>query len=157
MTTLRKAVYGLGDHTVNVSLSSLSLVFFTFLVTVAGVEPWVAGVIAWLARLVDAVSDPLMGRLSDTTSWRVGRRRPYFLIGMLPFGLFFWLLWQTPFSDQTTMFAYYLTVYVGLCLSMTVVSVPYMALIPEMARDYDERTSINTFRAAGAGGNSSVR
>jgi Na+/melibiose symporter-like transporter len=48
------------------------------------------------------------------------------------------------------MFAYYLATYIGLSLSMTIVSVPYMALIPEMATDYDERTSINTFRSAAA-------
>ena len=48
------------------------------------------------------------------------------------------------------MFFWYLGVYIGVSLSMTVVSVPYLALIPEMATDYDERTSINTYRAAGA-------
>jgi GPH family glycoside/pentoside/hexuronide:cation symporter len=150
MTALQKAIYALGDHSVSVSLSSLSLVYFTFLVTVAGVEPWLAGTIAWVARLVDAISDPYMGRLSDATTWRLGRRRPYFLIGMLPFGLFFGLLWLTPFSEQASMFFYYLVVYIGLCLSMTVVGVPYMALIPEMSEDYDERTSINTWRSGGA-------
>jgi GPH family glycoside/pentoside/hexuronide:cation symporter len=146
----RKILFGLGDHTINVSLGALSLVFFTFLVTVAGLQPWLAGVLAWLARLVDAVSDPLMGRISDHTSWRSGRRRPYFLIGMLPFGVFFALIWQTPFAGQTEMFFYYLITYIGLCLSMTVLSVPYMALIPDMAVDYDERTSLNTFRSGAA-------
>jgi sugar (glycoside-pentoside-hexuronide) transporter len=146
----RKAVFALGDHAVNVSLGALSLVFFIFLVTVPGLEPWRAGVLTWIARLVDAFSDPIMGRISDSTKWRMGRRRPYFLLGMLPLGLCFGLLWQTPFEDQSAMFAYYLATYIGLSLSMTIVSVPYMALIPEMATDYDERTSINTFRSAAA-------
>jgi len=150
LTPRRKAVYALGDHAVNVCLSSLSLVFFTFLVTVAGLQPWLAGVIAWLARLVDAVSDPLMGRLSDGTRWHAGRRRPYFLIGMIPLGVFFGLMWTTPFDGQASMFVWYLVVYIGLALSMTVVSVPYMSLIPEMATDYDERTSLNTWRSAAA-------
>jgi Na+/melibiose symporter-like transporter len=69
---------------------------------------------------------------------------------MLPFSLSFALIWTTPFETQAAMFAWYLVVYVALSLSMTVLSVPYMALIPEMASDYDERTSINTFRSAGA-------
>jgi Na+/melibiose symporter-like transporter len=119
-------------------------------VTVAGLQPWLAGVIAWLARLVDAITDPLMGRLSDRTRWRMGRRRPYFLLGMLPLGLCFAAMWTTPFTDQVDMFVWYLSVYIGLALSMTVVSVPYMALIPEMATDYDERTSLNTWRSAAA-------
>jgi GPH family glycoside/pentoside/hexuronide:cation symporter len=150
LSVTRKVLFGLGDHTINVSLGALSLVFFTFLVTVAGLQPWLAGILAWLARLVDAITDPLMGRISDHTRWRAGRRRPYFLLGMLPFGLFFALIWQTPFTGQAEMFAYYLTVYIGLCLSMTVLSVPYMALIPDMAVDYDERTSLNTFRSGAA-------
>ncbi|MFP6640582.1 MAG: MFS transporter, partial [Myxococcota bacterium] len=136
----RKLAYATGDHSVNICLSSLSLVYFTFLVTVAGLDPWRAGIIAWIARLVDAISDPLMGQLSDRTRWEIGRRRPFFLLGMIPLGLFFSLIWSTPFTSQGAMFLWYLGVYIGVSLSMTVVSVPYLALIPEMATDYDERT-----------------
>lgn len=150
LSPLRKAVFGLGDHSVNIALSCLSLVYFTFLVTVAGLDPWRAGMIAWLARLVDAVSDPLMGRFSDTIRWKIGRRRPFFLLGMIPLGIFFSLMWTTPFTDQNEMFFFYLLIYIGLALSTTVVSVPYMALIPEMATDYDERTSLNSYRSAAA-------
>ena len=150
LSTPRKAAYGLGDLSTNTALSALTLVFFTFLVTVAGLEPWRAGLIAWLARLVDAFTDPLMGRFSDGLRWKIGRRRPFFLIGMLPLGFLFALLWRTPYNEQGPMFFWYLFVYIGIALSMTVLSVPYMALIPEMARDYDERTSLNTWRSAGA-------
>ncbi len=150
LTPLRKAVFGLGDHSVNIALSCLSLVYFTFLVTTAGLDPWRAGLIAWLARLVDAISDPLMGRLSDSVRWKIGRRRPFFLVGMIPLGFFFALMWTTPYTAQNEMFGFYLLVYVGLALSLTVVSIPYMALIPEMATDYDERTSLNSYRAAAA-------
>ena len=55
----------------------------------------------WIARIVDAFTDPGMGRLSDMTRWRSGRRRPYFLIGALPFGLFFALMWlSVPFESE---------------------------------------------------------
>ena len=150
LSPLRKFAYAIGDHSINIALSTLSLVYFTFLVTVAGLEPWLAGVIAWLARLIDAISDPLMGRISDQTRWRIGRRRPFFLLGMLPLGLFFSLIWTTPFSSQIEMFFWYLFVYISLSLSITVLSVPYLALIPEMSTDYDERTSVNTYRAIAA-------
>ncbi|MDG2051622.1 MAG: MFS transporter [Myxococcota bacterium] len=150
LSTTRKAAYGLGDLSTNTALSSLTLVFFTFLVTVAGLEPWLAGMIAWLARLVDAFTDPLMGRFSDSLRWKIGRRRPFFLIGMLPLGILFALLWRTPYSEQTPMFLWYLGIYIGIALAMTVLSVPYMALIPEMALDYDERTTLNTWRSGGA-------
>jgi len=150
LSPFRKAIFGLGDHSVNIALSCLALVYFTFLVTVAGLDPWRAGLIAWLARLVDAISDPLMGRFSDAIRWKIGRRRPFFLIGMVPLGIFFSLMWTTPYTAQNEMFFFYLAIYIGLALSTTVVSIPYMALIPEMATDYDERTSLNTYRAAAA-------
>jgi sugar (glycoside-pentoside-hexuronide) transporter len=141
-----KIVFGLGDHSVNLALTALSLVFLFFLTDIAGLEPLLAGAVVWTARIVDAVTDPLMGRLSDRTKMAGGRRRPYFLIGALPLGASFALVWQTPFSGQLAMFGYYTVVYIGVSLSLTTLTVPYMALIPEMAIGYDERTSLNTFR-----------
>jgi len=144
-----KIVYSLGDHTVNLVLSSLSLFYLFFLTDKVGLAPVLAGAVPWIARSVDAITDPVMGRISDHTRWRAGRRRPWFLIGALPFGLCFALLWVTvPFDSELAQFAYYTSVYVLLSLAMTVVSVPYLALIPEMARDYDDRTSFNTWRSA---------
>ncbi|MEE9608106.1 MAG: MFS transporter [Myxococcota bacterium] len=146
-----KAVYATGDHTVNLVLSALSLLYLFFLTEFAGLRPALAGLVLWVARAVDAFTDPLMGRISDLTRLRAGRRRPYFLIGALPFGVFFALLWLTvPLESQGWRFAYYAFVYVMVSLSMTCLSVPYLALLPEMATDYDERTSLNTYRAAGA-------
>ncbi len=146
-----KLVYALGDHTVNVALSAASLLYLFFLTSEAGVRPALAGLVMWVARAVDAITDPLMGRISDLTPWKVGRRRGYFLIGALPFGVFFSLMWVTfPEASQATKFAYYAAVYVGVSLAMTCLSVPYLALIPEMATDYDERTSLNTYRGAAA-------
>lgn len=146
-----KVVYAAGDHTVNLVLSAASLLYFTFLTTEIGMRPILAGTVVWVARAVDAFSDPAMGRLSDLTRWRSGRRRPYFLIGAIPFGVFFALMWlDVPFESQLAKFAYYALTYVMVSLSMTCLSVPYLALLPEMAPTYDERTSFNTFRSAAA-------
>lgn len=147
-----KLVFGMGDHSVNLALSSLSIFFLFFLTEVAGLRPALAGLAIFVARCFDAVSDPVIGRFSDTRSWSRGRRRPFFLMGMVPFGVAFGLLWQTPFAPdrQAAMFAYYLVVYMTLSLATTTLSVPYLALIPEMARDYHERTSLNAYRAAAA-------
>jgi len=146
-----KVVYALGDHTVNLVLSAASLLYLKFLTDVADLRPALAGAVVWIARVIDAVSDPTMGRITDLTRWRMGRRRGYFLIGALPFGLFFALMWlDIPLEDQGAKFAYYAAVYVLVSLAMTVLSVPYMALLPEMAIDYDERTSLNAFRSGAA-------
>jgi sugar (glycoside-pentoside-hexuronide) transporter len=152
LTPARKAVYALGDLTVNTALSSLGLIYASYFLTqVAGLRPALAGLVPLVGRLVDAVTDPAMGRISDLTRWQSGRRRPYFLIGAIPFGVSFALLWQDPpLVTQAARFAYYAAAYCLLSVAMTVLSVPYLALLPEMALGYDARTSLNTFRAVGA-------
>jgi sugar (glycoside-pentoside-hexuronide) transporter len=152
LTPFRQAVYALGDLAVNTALASLTLLYAAFFLTqVAGLRPVLAGLVPLIGRVVDAVTDPIMGRISDRTRWRAGRRRPYFLIAALPFGLSFAALWlDLPAAGQAGRFAYYAAMYCLLSLSMTVLAIPYLALVPEMAVDYDQRTSLNTYRNAGA-------
>ncbi|HSJ96751.1 MAG TPA: MFS transporter [Myxococcota bacterium] len=146
-----KAGFALGDHSINLQLSSLSLFFLFFLTEVAGLPPVQAGLVLLVGRAADAFTDPLMGRLSDLTPWRWGRRRPYFLLGALPFGATTALLWSTPVeTPDGAKFAWYAAIYVCNTLASTTLAVPYMALLPELATDYDERTSLNTYRAVGA-------
>ena len=148
----RKIIFGSGDFTVNTALASLSMVYtLYFLTQYAELRPALAGLIPLIGRTVDAFTDPLMGRLSDRTRWQLGRRRPYFLLGAIPFGVSFAMLWaSSPAETQQMRFLYYTGWYILLSLSMTVLSVPYLALIPEMARSYDGRTGLNAFRSGGA-------
>ena len=150
--SLRKITYAAGDFTLNGSLASLSLIYTTYFLTqIADLRPVLAGLVPMIGRAVDAFADPVMGRLSDLTTWRAGRRRPYFLLGALPYGISFAALWvDAPFAGQGARFAYYAGVYVVHALSMTVLTVPYLAILPEMATGYDARTSLNTFRTFGS-------
>lgn len=152
LNTTRKAIYAMGDFTVNIALSSLALIYVSYFLTqVAGLRPALAGLVPLIGRAVDAFTDPLMGRISDRTRWEAGRRRPYFLIGALPFGLSYALLWvDVPFASQGANFAYYAGIYCVMSCAMTVLSVPYLALLPEMALGYDDRTALNTFRNVGS-------
>jgi sugar (glycoside-pentoside-hexuronide) transporter len=143
-----KWIFPLGDHTVNVSLGAVSLFYLYFLTEIAGLRPALASLVLLMGRAVDAFTDPAMGRISDITRWRRGRRRPYFLIGAIPFGVTFALLWQqTDVDSQALLFAFYVAVYVLHTLSSTVLAVPYMALLPEIAPDYQDRTVLNMFRS----------
>ncbi len=149
LSVLDKILYGLGDHTLNLSLSALSLLYVFYLTTYVGLRPALAGAVPLIGRAVDAFTDPLMGRISDLTPWRGGRRRPYFLIGAVPFGVSFALLWlDVGLESQWTLFAYYAGAYILYSLSSTMISVPYIAVLPEMVADYQERTSVNSYRAA---------
>jgi glycoside/pentoside/hexuronide:cation symporter, GPH family len=145
-------VFALGDFTVNTVLTSLALLYFThYLLVVVGLRPELAGAVQLIGRAIDAFADPAMGRISDRCRWRSGRRRPFFLIGAIPFGTGFALLWlPLPETSQLAMFAYYTGIFVLTSLSMTVVAVPYLALQPEMALGYDARTSLNAWRNMGS-------
>lgn len=151
VTLVTKLGFALGDHTVNISLAAVSLYYLFFLSEVAGLRPSLAALVVLAGRAVDAITDPMMGRISDLTRSRFGRRRPYFLAGALPFGLSFALLWQAlEVEGETARFLLYTGAYVLHTLSSTVVAVPYMALLPEMARGYVERTEMNVFRYGAA-------
>ena len=140
---------GLGDHSITLSLAALSLFYVFFLTEYVGLRPALAGAVPLIGRFVDAFTDPIMGRVSDLTRSSRGRRRPYLLIGALPFGLSFAALWVDLGSgSQLGMFVYYTAAYVLYSLASTVLAVPYAALIPELVLDYQERTSINTYRSA---------
>jgi Na+/melibiose symporter-like transporter len=147
-----KALYASGDFTLNTALAALSLVYAQyFLVQVADLRPWLAGAVPLVGRTIDAFFDPLMGRISDRTRWRSGRRRPWFLIGALPYGALFALMWaDAPVDGAWPRFLWYAAVYTLMNLAMSVLTVPYVAIQPEMALDYDARTSLNTWRTVGA-------
>jgi len=143
-----KVIYGLGDHSVNVALVALTAIFPFYLTDVVGMRIGLAGLVPLLGRGVDALTDVWMGRISDRTTWKAGRRRPYLLIGALPFSRPFAASWSAPLIGNATLeFGFYVGVYVLLSISRTVVAVPYQALLPELTSNYHERTSLATFRS----------
>ena len=152
LTPARKSVYASGDFALNTALSAMTMVYTTYFLTqVVGMRPVFVAAFVFIGRGVDAITDPAMGRITDLCRWKLGRRRPFFLIAAVPFGAVFALLWiDLGTASQWQMFAYYTGVYALLNLAMTALSVPYLALQPEMALGYDARTSLNTYRNAGS-------
>jgi len=143
-----KLIYGFGDHSINAALVALTMILPFYLTEVVGMRFALAGLVPLVGRSVDAVTDVWMGRLSDRTTWKAGRRRPYLLIGALPFALSFASIWIIPpIENPTLQFAYYTSVYILFSISMTVVAIPYHALLPELTDDYHERSSLATFRS----------
>ncbi len=95
----RKIAYGIGGFVNNLLASAIGGMS-VLLILVLGMDPRVVGVLGSLPRLTDAITDPVMGFVSDRTRSRWGRRRPYLFVGAIASGIVFALLWQMPAPAQ---------------------------------------------------------
>lgn len=125
-----------------------SIFLALYLTDVVGLEPRLASFGALVGILWDAVNDPIIGILSDRLQTRWGRRRPFLLWFAIPFGLSFVILWSAPNWDSQIALLTYVTLAFMISDTLTtLVSVPLLALTPELTPDYDERTSLTSFRS----------
>ena len=147
-----KLAFGAGDMGPAMTANILVFYLLPFFTNVAGLPANLAGSILLWGKISDAINDPLIGIASDRTRTRWGRRLPWMLFGIIPFGIVFFLQWIVPefSSDRAVntwfLFAYYIAIGVLFNLAYTAVSLPYQALTPELTPDYNERTSLNSFR-----------
>ena len=143
----KKIVWGSGEFgTASIGMMR-SLFYVIFLTDTIGLDPQLASLGAVIGLIWDAFNDPLVGMLSDRVQTRWGRRRPFLLVFSIPFGISFYLLWAVPELDSQIALAAYVTFAFMLVDTFgTLLSVPYLSLIPELTKDYDERTSLAGFR-----------
>ena len=141
-----KLAYGTGD--LGPAMVSMIKGFFllNFLIVVAGMGPARAGLVLLIAKIWDAVNDPIVGTLIDRTKTRWGKRRPWLLIGSIPFALAFVLHFLVPPFSETGKFIYYIFVAILLDAGFTAVNVPYAALTPELSENEQDRTDLNMYR-----------
>ncbi len=124
-----------------------ALYLFKYSTDVLLIAPGVMGLLYGVARIWDAISDPLVGRLSDRTISRLGRRRSWIFASIPAMGLAFLMLWAPPLSLTTT----HLAVWIGVALllfstAQTMFAVPHYALGVELTNAYHERTRVFGFR-----------
>ncbi len=134
-------------------LAALALTFYVFLpkyyADVVGINLTVLGVVVLLSRVWDAVIDPAIGALSDRTTSRWGRRRPWMAAGALPLALTFMLLVVIPHIGSAVLEGLYLGALTFVFFVFwTMVTVPYEALGAELSFNYDERTRLIGVREA---------
>ncbi len=155
MTFSTKFAYGAGDiggAIVGILLLSYLSPFFT---DVVHLSPGLAGATQLVVRVWDACIDPVIGIMSDRGNvfgtkirekW--GRRYPWMLFSAIPFGILFICQWLIPFpaTNQWGLFVFYTLVSMLLGTFFTTYSLPYTALTAELTEDYNERTSLNSFR-----------
>jgi len=125
-----------------------SIFYAIYLTDVVGLEPRLASFGALAGIVWDAINDPIIGILSDRLNTRWGRRRPFLLWFAIPFGLSFIMLWSAPNWDNPTALLIYVTVTFMIADTLqTLISVPFLSLTPELTSDYDERTTLTSFRS----------
>jgi len=140
--------YGVGDIYGAGSFMIIGLLFMFYLTEFAGIPPAWAGIIFGIGKGWDALTDPLMGILSDRTKSPFGRRRIYFLTGIIPIALTFYLLWTpSPLSSTPGKILYYALAYMLFSTVFTTVMVPYTALNADISSDYRIRTKLTGYRS----------
>lgn len=139
--------FGIGSLGTATVLNSTSILLLFYMTNLLGIRPSVGGALLFISKVVDVLSNPVIGLLSDRTHTRIGRRRPYLLGGGLLMAVAFVLVFTVPaqLSELSTAM-YLLLMMVLLSLGYATFTVPYLAVAAETTRTYDERTSIMAYR-----------
>lgn len=152
-TITSKLCYGSGDIYGGGAFLVFSLFYMNFLMLVEGIPVIATSAIILIGKFWDAFTDPVVGRLSDTTRSKYGRRRLYFLIGITPVFLSFIMLFYS-FGLESTIskIIYHAFAYMFFGTAFTIVMVPYNAILSDVTSDYNERTAFTTVRMVMSGG-----
>jgi len=138
----QKVAFGLG-MLANQLFPAMLGIFMVILIDKLGFPGWMVSVIYFVPKLFDAITDPIMGFITDNTKSKWGRRRQYVIVGGILTGISFAFMWQLYASNSINFnFYYFLLVSLGFYLGITIFSVPFVAMGYEMSDDFHERTSI---------------
>ncbi len=138
----QKVAYGVGMLGNQMFPAALGI-FMVVLVKGLGFPPLLWGILFFVPRILDAITDPVMGFITDNTRSRWGRRRPYIFVGAIVTGLSFVVMWQL-YEENSLLFnfSYFLGFSLIFYLGLTVFATPYVAMGYEMSSDYHERTRL---------------
>jgi Na+/melibiose symporter-like transporter len=146
LSFIEKVGYSGGDAAANFVFMSMILFQANFYTDVFGLSTGVAGTIVLVARLWDAVFDPIMGVLADRTQTRWGRFRPWVLWTSIPWAVIMVLAYTTPHFGKPAMIAYAFVTNILLMTLYSANNMPYSALGAVMTGDVNERASLNSYR-----------
>ena len=140
--TMQKIAFGIGMLGNQMFPASLGI-FIVVLIQNLGFSPLLYGVIAFIPRFFDAITDPIMGFISDNTRSKYGKRRQYVFLGAIITGISFILMWQLYIENGIVFnFWYFLLCSLGFYLGITIFGIPFVAMGYEMSEDFHERTKI---------------
>ena len=146
LRTRTKLFYGVGDLGNALVNSAIQFFLMKFYTDAALILPSLAGNALLIGKIWDAINDPLFGWLTDKTKSRFGKRRVFMIFGAIPLGISIALLWFVPAMDRIWTFVWIALTFMLFDTLWTLTNVPYYALTSELSDDYDERSSLTTYR-----------
>jgi glycoside/pentoside/hexuronide:cation symporter, GPH family len=146
LTFARKLAYGVGQMAEGLKNGAFGVFLFFYYVQVLGLSGTYAGLAVGIALMIDAITDPMAGSLSDNWRSRLGRRHPFIYASIVPMAICFFLLFSPPELDQFGLFLWLLSFAVLTRVSMTLYHVPHTALGAELSNDFAERTTVVAYR-----------
>jgi len=145
-----KIGYSLGDVASNFYWRIFDTYLMYFYVTFFGLDPAAAGTMFLVTRIIDAISDPVMGACADRTKTRFGKFRPYLLWGIIPIVAAGILTFTVPNVEDGGKLVYAYGTYIFMMLAYTFINVPYGALLGVVTSNSQDRTTLTSFRFIGA-------
>ncbi|NLN52661.1 MAG: MFS transporter [Clostridiaceae bacterium] len=143
----RRLMYGMAEFFGGGVFVVINTFFTVFLIKALGVPAALAGIIPLVGHIWDAITDPIMGNITDRTSHRFGPKRFYILLGSIVSVLTFILMWvHINTTNNTLLFIYYALSYVLFSTGFTILMVPYNGLLPDMIDDYGMRARFSNVR-----------
>jgi GPH family glycoside/pentoside/hexuronide:cation symporter len=142
-----KTAYGLGGGGDSIMANLIFSLAYPIYQAGLGIDARLIGLAVGVPRLWDAIVDPLIGNISDNSRLKWGRRKPFIFIGAVLTGLMCMLMWMPPVNmNKTVIFAYFFVCSILYFTSFALFTIPYNALGYEMSLDYDERTSVMSYK-----------
>jgi GPH family glycoside/pentoside/hexuronide:cation symporter len=146
LSVKEKIGYGMGDAGCNIIFGAIMLFVNYFYTDVFGLAPALVGVLLLSTRIIDAITDPIMGAIADRTHSRWGRFRPWLLWMSLPFALFSILMFTTPDWSYNSKVIYAFVTYFLLSIAYTAINIPYCSLGSVITSDPGERVACQSYR-----------
>lgn len=144
---LSRLMYGIGEFFGGGCFVIINSFFAVFLTKALGMPTALAGTIPMVGKIWDAITDPIMGNITDRTRSKFGPKRFYILIGSFAAAITFVLMWLRVSSDSmTVMYIFYIVMYCLFSTGFTVFTVPYSGLLPDMMDDYTMRSKFSNMR-----------
>lgn len=146
LSTLEKVGFGAGDMALNVVISSMMLIITFFYTDIYGLKTTDLALLFVLVKVVGALSDLVVGQMTDTFLTRWGRYRPYLLLLAVPYGASVFMVFSTPDWGYDAKLVWAYSTYILMTLMTSGVGVPYISLISGLTADPQERLSANGYR-----------